>query len=206
MKSTRDRILDTAERLFAEKGYDGVSIREITSEAKSNVASINYYFGNKKGLYLAVFKERMIERARKVQASFWKEIELYENPSAETIIRSLARAFLKSPFSERERILHHKLMAREVNRPGEAFKLFHSEVLKPFYDSLISLLEPHMKRGLTKQQKMLFVLSIMAQIINFHLARNMIISLTGKSYNGQFVDVLIENIVQFSLYGIKGRS
>jgi hypothetical protein len=46
--NTKERLLAMAERLFAEKGYDGVSVREITHCAECNLAAINYYFGNKK--------------------------------------------------------------------------------------------------------------------------------------------------------------
>jgi AcrR family transcriptional regulator len=204
MKSTRQRILDVSERLFAEKGFDGVSVREITAEARCNVASINYYFGNKRGLYLAVFRERMLGRARKVQDAFWKQIGDSKEPDAGMIIRALATVFLKSPFSAKERILHHKLMAREVNRPTEAFEIFRSEVVMPFVNALIKLLEPYMPEDITKQDQMLCVLSIIAQVMHFHLSRNMIAGVTGRRFDDEFIDTLIEHIVSFSLYGLMG--
>ncbi len=205
MKSTRDRILDTAERLFAEKGFDGVSVREITSRAGCNVASVSYYFGSKKELYLTVFRERLARRAKKVQASFWRELQDTVEPSSEHIIRALARAFLKSPFSEQERVLHHKLIAREVSRPTEAFEIFHKEVVSPFVEALLSLLKRHIKGVKTKEEQVLYVLSIIAQVMHFNLSRNMLTSVTGKRLDEPFVDRLIEHIVQFSLYGIKGE-
>lgn len=48
----RERILDVASRLFAEKSYDGASVREIASQAQVNIAMISYYFGGKEGLFL----------------------------------------------------------------------------------------------------------------------------------------------------------
>ena len=56
---TRERILDVAERLFARRGLDAVSVRDITREAGANLGGINYHFGTKRKLILAVFDRRM---------------------------------------------------------------------------------------------------------------------------------------------------
>ncbi len=56
---TREQILDTAERLFAERGIDGVSIRTITTEAQVNLAAIHYHFGSKEALVREVFARRI---------------------------------------------------------------------------------------------------------------------------------------------------
>lgn len=52
---TRDRILDTAERLFSDHGFRDVSLRQITREADVNTASVNYHFGSKDALITEVF-------------------------------------------------------------------------------------------------------------------------------------------------------
>lgn len=54
---TKLKIMEVAERLFSRFGYEGASVREIAKEANANVASINYYFKNKHGLYWAVMDE-----------------------------------------------------------------------------------------------------------------------------------------------------
>jgi AcrR family transcriptional regulator len=56
--SVRERILEVAERLFAEYGMSGVGLRAITTEAKVNLASIAYHFGSKDGLLEALFAQR----------------------------------------------------------------------------------------------------------------------------------------------------
>ncbi|MBI2380007.1 MAG: TetR/AcrR family transcriptional regulator [Gammaproteobacteria bacterium] len=53
--STKTRILDAAEWLFAERGFAETSLRNITSRANVNLASVNYHFGSKKSLIQAVF-------------------------------------------------------------------------------------------------------------------------------------------------------
>jgi AcrR family transcriptional regulator len=55
----KDHILDVAERVFSDKGFDGASTRLISGEAGVNMAMLNYYFGSKEGLFLAVFQRKI---------------------------------------------------------------------------------------------------------------------------------------------------
>lgn len=70
--NTRQRILDVAERLFMEHGYEATSMRTITSAAKVNLAAVNYHFGSKETLMFEVFKRRLswlnAERLRRLDA------------------------------------------------------------------------------------------------------------------------------------------
>ena len=59
LSDTRARILDAAERLFMAHGYDGTSMRQITSEAGVNLAAVNYHFGSKEALIQEVFRRRL---------------------------------------------------------------------------------------------------------------------------------------------------
>ena len=61
---TKEIILDTAERLFARSGFSSVSLREITAEAGVNLAAVNYHFGSKDALLLAVFRRRAVDLNR----------------------------------------------------------------------------------------------------------------------------------------------
>src|SRR5690242_16020319 len=56
---TRERLLNAAERLFAERGFNGVSTRMITEEADANSAAMHYHFGTKAALIRAVFERRL---------------------------------------------------------------------------------------------------------------------------------------------------
>lgn len=57
--STKQRILDAAEELFANDGFAGASLRRVTSAAKVNLAAVNYHFGSKDGLVEEVFRRRL---------------------------------------------------------------------------------------------------------------------------------------------------
>src|SRR6185503_9066323 len=94
--SARTRIVDAAERLFAEHGYHAVSLRTVMALAQVNVAAAHYYFGSKKNLLQAVLDRRatQINQARKERllrclernaktASVEKILEAYVGPALE---------------------------------------------------------------------------------------------------------------------------
>ncbi len=132
---TRDRILRTAERLFAERGFNGVSVRELAAAAQVNIASIGYHFDNKEGLLSEVYRrhcEPMIEeRLRGLEAAsrlrgkarVMAIIEAFIRPAlqqveveeGETFIR--LRAVLSGENSE----LLEKLVAQNFDQSSTAF-------------------------------------------------------------------------------------
>ncbi len=59
MLETKDRILDTAERLFGEHGYGATSLRQIIAEARVNLAAVHYHFGSKEDLLDAVVVRKL---------------------------------------------------------------------------------------------------------------------------------------------------
>ena len=63
--STKDRILGAAEELFAQHGFAGTSLRQVTSRADVNIAAVNYHFGSKENLVNEVFRRRMDEMSRR---------------------------------------------------------------------------------------------------------------------------------------------
>ena len=88
---TRDQILDTAERLFAEFGIDGVSVRTITAEARVNLAAIHYHFGSKEALVREVFARRIgpLNRERLRLLDDLLERSRPQQPRLEDLVRIL---------------------------------------------------------------------------------------------------------------------
>lgn len=103
----KDHILDVAEKVFSELGYDGASTRLISGEANVNMAMLNYYFGSKEGLFIAVFERKinsfytLLQNITEDEAlSSWEKLEL-------CIDKYLDRVFDYSCF--------HKLINREIS-------------------------------------------------------------------------------------------
>jgi AcrR family transcriptional regulator len=74
----KDHILEVAEKLFAELGYDGASTRLIAQEASVNMAMLNYYFGGKEGLYFAIFQKYVSVQKLRLQNLNNQEISSLE--------------------------------------------------------------------------------------------------------------------------------
>ena len=74
MLDTKERILETAERLFAEKGYGAVSLRSIIAAAEVNLAAVHYHFHSKEALLDAVLQRR-IEPVNRERLALLEEYE-----------------------------------------------------------------------------------------------------------------------------------
>lgn len=88
--STRERLLDTAERLFAEHGFAATSLRTLTDAASANVAAVNYHFGSKEGLFRAVVERAMAS----VNDERLRLLEELRASGHEPTVEELVRAFV----------------------------------------------------------------------------------------------------------------
>src|SRR5579862_23044 len=93
---TKHRILDSAERLFADRGFEGTSLRAIIADAKVNLAAIHYHYHSKEALLDAVILRRLepINRQRLALLDDCERAALRGHPSLESVLE----AFLAPPF------------------------------------------------------------------------------------------------------------
>jgi AcrR family transcriptional regulator len=92
-EATRERILDAAERLFAKRGFHGVSIRDITGAAGVDLSLANYHFGSKQGVLEAVFLRRA-EDLNRERLELLDEVLQRRRPTLEQIIDAFTRPLL----------------------------------------------------------------------------------------------------------------
>ncbi len=137
-------IINAAEKLFAEKGFDGASVRDIAQEADVNVAMISYYFGSKEKLMEAVFEERTVNIKLKVE-------NLLQDKSITPIqkVNILIDDYVDKFIHQQQ---FHKIMMREqmINKHTPVAALIH-ELKKKNLESIRTLIQEGQKTGAFKK-------------------------------------------------------
>lgn len=132
---TRDRILKAAERLFAEYGYDGTSIRAIVAKARVNQAAINYHFEGKDGLY----REVLSSAFRALTEDQLAHADDVTAMSREAALAEFIRRQLR-PIAARDELSRHlRIFNWETVRPTPVFRKLMSEEGAPFMGLAIDL-------------------------------------------------------------------
>jgi AcrR family transcriptional regulator len=114
-RETRNRLLEEAERLFAERGFEATSVRDITAAAGANLAAVNYHFGGKDKLYREVFRRRL--NAVKEQRLAAVRAAAARDDGLEDLVRSFTEAVLAPFVDVREGVRVTQLVVREFADP-----------------------------------------------------------------------------------------
>src|ERR1700750_1770708 len=110
MKDKREQIIETALKLFAEKGFEGTSIRDIAEKASVNVAMVNYYFGSKEKLF-----EKIVEYKSSVTRGLLDEILHNKELSSIQKIEEIIDSYIERLFTHRifHRLIHQELILNQ---------------------------------------------------------------------------------------------
>ena len=140
--STRDRILDAAEELFARKGFDGVSVRQIMATANADVSLAYYHFKSKRDL----FDQVMLRRADILNDIRLEALEAVEKrhpdeaPTVEEIVGAFTQPLLDLLAREHDEWTHYfQLIAQVNNSPewgGELMTRYFDPLVKRFIEAL----------------------------------------------------------------------
>ncbi len=130
-EETHDRILQAAESLFSAKGFEATSVRDLTTEASCNVASVNYHFGGKENLYLETFRSLLSEvRDRRIE-SMRRDMAARPDMSLEDFVESFASAFMEPLVDQSRGRFFLGFFAHELNDPHLPPRVFVEEFIRP---------------------------------------------------------------------------
>ncbi len=111
--STKNKILDAAEQLFSDKGFNGTSLREITSQAEVNLAAVNYHFGSKKELIKAVMSRYMNELSPRLESVLLAICEDEQQPTLVDVFSAFVEPLLHlNDFKENGTSIFLQLLGR----------------------------------------------------------------------------------------------
>jgi AcrR family transcriptional regulator len=198
---TKERLLDAAERLFAQRGFSATSLRDITAEAQANLASVNYHFGGKEPLLDAVFERRLVP----VNAERLALLDEYEADAGDKPVRlqKLLWAFLAPPF----RHMHEageagrhfmQLVGRVHGAPGGATREFVSrfDSVRERFRSAFARTLPHLDEE-EVERRMHYVIGCMAHTFCWCEAICCLQSVQEPER-----DMVLRSIIQFSASGL----
>lgn len=190
---TQQRLLDAAAQIFAEKGFEAASIREICKQADANVAAINYYFGDKERLYKEAVKYANRGCIEGAPLPEWAP----RTPPVQKLcdfIRVIVARMLspQSPASL-------QLMMREMAQPSAACEEVVRDYIQPIAHKLRGIIE-ELFPAATEQQRILIAFSIVGQCHFYRSQRAVASLLIGEEAFQQLsTEIVTEHITAFTL-------
>lgn len=200
--TTKQRLLETAGQVFAERGFEQATVREICRRAKTNIASVNYHFRDKEGLYADV----LAYGAQQAVDAFPPDLGLGPNPSTEEQLHAFIYSFLCRFLKKDQRTSWYStLCAHEIVTPTNALDRVVRQVIRPLaerLDTIVQLLIPQA----SAEEVGRYAMSIVGQCLFYHHGRPVIERLNGpQRYADADIKRLADHITRFSLAALRER-
>ncbi|MEO8803569.1 MAG: TetR family transcriptional regulator [Rudaea sp.] len=199
--STKQRILDSAESLFAKHGFAGASLRQVTSAASVNLAAVNYHFGSKENLINEVFRRRLdtlnAQRLKALTAALADASHSLEDLLAAFIRPALALS-VDQPGGGTGFV---RVLARAYAEHNEQLRKFlhdnYSPALKQFAVAFGKRL-PHLDK-----QELYWRLDIISGALTYAMADFGMIKRRGGISEQQHRDQAAEHLIAFTAAGLR---
>lgn len=196
----RQSLLEAAGAVFAELGFAKTTVREICKRAGANVASVNYYFGDKERLYREV-----INHWSKISyQKYPPDLDLRADATAEERLGAFIRSFLFRILDKSQPGWHGKLMAREMTDPTEALNDLMNDIYRPLTKWLDDIVRELLGASATEETIRRCSRSILAQCVYYRHARAVIQRMTpDQQFETEDIERLAKHITAFSLAGVR---
>lgn len=192
------RLLEAAGEVFAEKGFEAATVRDICQKAEANVAAVNYHFGDKQQLYLECVKLANCSQ---------EDLLNFEWPAgvpAEEKLRMFVTRMMSDMLNDERPTWHLSLMMREMSQPTQACEKLVESFIGPKFALLRDVLRELLPREFTEEQIQLHAFSVVGQCLLYRFHRAIGRILVGEEQFERFrnVELVAEHITRFSLDGI----
>jgi AcrR family transcriptional regulator len=191
----------SALRLFADKGYEGATTREICDAAGANISSIRYYFGDKAGLYRAAFTEPMGDTPCGANLAAYGELELPE------ALKLLFRDFLEPLKRGEETRLVMKLHFREMIEPTGVWQQEIDAEIKPQHEALVGMLTRHLGLSAIDLDVHRLAFSIIGMAVHFYVGLDVVSNIAPEMLDSvQAIDLLGERLAGYAWSMVEGEA
>lgn len=201
---TKKRLIEAAGEVFAEHGFRAATVRAICKRANASVSAVNYHFGDKKGLYEAVFDYSH----RWAVEKYPHDLSLEPDPAPEERLRAFIRAFLLRGLGDGFPTWHAKLLAQETANPSSILSKLAETVIRPMDEYLEGVIRELLEKENSSLKPddnsiRLCRMNIIGQcIIQIHV-RQFGLSPVQKTLEPRQIAALADRICRFSLGGIR---
>jgi len=197
--SARARILRTAGPIFAERGFRAATVRDICDQAEVNLASINYYFGDKAKLYIEVIK---FAREGQDLAHPFGGRAFPDDPREQLFV--FVKTLLNRLGVNEDASWQTKLLVREFMSPGEATRQIVEDYFRPYFSRLLDLLESMSPVPLSPAEKIRAGFSVIGQCLHYRVAAPIIgMFVDPATQASDFgIDAIARHIADFSVGAI----
>lgn len=194
--SARARILEAAGEVFAERGYEAATVREICDQAGVNLAAVNYYFGGKERLYVET-----LERAHSAHVQQAVPADWPPGTPPETKLRQFVHQLLSHLLSLKDEPWEVRLIMREIMNPTRPGRKRLREHFQKSFKHLQSILDEIIPPDVPAFRRHQIAFSIVGQCVYYRGAGKIIPLVIGESELKKHygVDELAEHISQMCL-------
>lgn len=202
-RDTRERLLRAAMEVFAQKGFEAATVREICQRAGANVAAVHYYFGDKRRLYAAIF-DAVFDLLRARRTAF-----LPADAPAQERLRVYIRALFEEIFycdGDEERCTQlSSIYLMEMARPTEVLDEVVAEHMRSDAEELYDIVAALMNADPRAQAVIDCAASVVGQVPYYYQAGPILERLhPERPPVTDRIDALTTHIHAFSLAGIRG--
>jgi len=199
MDDTRQRLLNVAGEMFAKKGYEATTVREICAQAEANIAAVHYHFGDKEQLYIEAVRIAACHAGEPIQ------FDWTEQPPPEERLRQFIRHMMTMMLKEDRPAWHIELMMREMAQPTRACAELVRTYIGSMFSQLMAIVLSLLPSNTPLIQQHLQAFSIVAQCLLYRYHRPVGRLLIGEDEYQILLDLdlLTDQIVQFSLGGLE---
>jgi AcrR family transcriptional regulator len=189
---TKARLLDAAGQEFAEKGYEGATVRAICDRAHVNLAAVNYHFGDKELLY-----EQAVLEAHRCGGEMPPAPDDSLSPAES--LRQYIHYFLSHVVALRDSTWHQALMLREMVTPTRASEVLVREAIRPRFDRLSGIIRRICPEADDRRiHAMTF--SVVGQCLHYKLTKAIAERVVGpEAFARLDLDYLTDHITHFTL-------